>query len=132
VTAGGLIFFSTGSDRRFRAYDRETGREVWSVELPATSEGMPASYQVNGRQFIAVPVAAGTGQFAARFGGPGPAGRGARGAGPEAAAAPAPAGDPPAEQAAARQGGAGGAGGGRGRGGAPALPGQYMVFALPR
>jgi len=133
VTAGGLVFFSTGSDRHFRAYDRETGKEVWSFELPATSEGMPATYQISGRQYIAVPVAAGTGQFAARFGGPAPAGRGAAAQPP--AAAP---GDPPEQQAAARAGGAGaragGAGGGRGRGGrggAPALPGQYMVFALP-
>jgi quinoprotein glucose dehydrogenase len=144
VTAGGLVFFSTGSDRRFRAYDRETGKELWSRELPATSEGMPATYQVNGRQYIIVPVAAGTGQFAARFGGPPPAqGRGAaaapaqgRGAAdPAAAGAPpaAPAGDPPPEQAAARAGGAGGGGrGGGGRGGAPALPGQYVVFALPQ
>ena len=75
VTAGGLVFFATGSDRRFRAYDRDTGRELWSMELPAASEGMPATYAVNGRQFIAVPVAAGAGLFSARFG-PRPAGRG--------------------------------------------------------
>ena len=122
VTAGGLVFFSTGSDRRFRAYDRETGKEVWSTELPATSEGMPATYAINGRQYIAVPVAAGTGQFAARFGGPAPAGR--------AGGAPAP-GAPP-EQQAARAGGAGQGGGRGGRGGAPVLPAQYMVFALPQ
>jgi quinoprotein glucose dehydrogenase len=146
VTAGGLVFFATGSDRHFRAYDRDTGKEVWSRQLPATSEGMPATYEVNGRQYIVVPVAAGTGQFAARFGGPATgAGRGAPAAGaapqgragaPGAAQPPAaPAGDPPPEQAAARAGGAGeggGRGGGRGgRGGAPALPGQYVVFALP-
>jgi quinoprotein glucose dehydrogenase len=138
VTAGGLVFFATGSDRRFRAYDRETGKEVWSYELPATSEGMPATYEVNGRQFIVVPVAAGTGQFAARFGGAGAqAGGGARGAGgaaqgrgaaPGAGAPPAAPGDPPELQAAARAGGAGRGG----RGGAPQLPGQYMVFALPQ
>ena len=81
VTAGGLVFFSTGSDRRFRAYDRDTGREVWSMELPAASEGMPATYAINGRQFVVVPVAAGRGMFSARFGGPSPAGgRGAAGA----------------------------------------------------
>jgi len=74
VTAGGLVFFATGSDRRFRAYDRDSGREVWAMELSATSEGMPATYAINGRQFIVVPVAAGTGLFAARFGGPAPAG----------------------------------------------------------
>jgi glucose dehydrogenase len=71
VTAGGLIFFATGSDRRLRAYDRANGREVWSMELPAVSEGMPATYQISGRQFIVVPVAAGNGMFAARFGGAG-------------------------------------------------------------
>jgi quinoprotein glucose dehydrogenase len=74
VTAGGLVFFATGSDRRFRAYDRDSGHEMWSMELPATSEGMPATYAIKGRQFIVIPVAAGTGLFAARFGGPDPAG----------------------------------------------------------
>jgi quinoprotein glucose dehydrogenase len=144
VTSGGLVFFATGSDRRFRAYDRETGKEVWSRELPASSEGIPATYQVNGRQYIVVPVASGTGQFAARFGGPAPAAglgaaapaagvppAGARGGAPVPAAGAA-AGDPPPEQAAARAGGAGGGGRGGGRGGPPPLPGQYMVFALPR
>ena len=129
VTAGGLVFFATGADRRFRAYDRDNGKEVWSMELPAASEGMPATYEINGRQFIVVPVASGTGQFAARFGGPAPAapGRGAAaGAGAPPAAAP-QAGAPPE---AARQGG-GGRGGGRG--GAPVgPPGQYMALALKR
>jgi glucose dehydrogenase len=136
VTGGGLVFFSTGSDRRFRAYDRDNGKEVWSMELPAASEGMPATYEINGRQFIVLPVASGTGQFAARFGGPGPAaGRGADGAPPAAgqgrgaAAPPAAApGDPPEQQAAARQGG----GGRAGRGGAVGAPGQYMVLTLQR
>ena len=79
VTAGGLVFFATGSDRQLRAYDRDNGHEVWSMELSAASEGMPATYEIRGRQFIVVPAAAGTGMFAARFGGPGPAGRGAGG-----------------------------------------------------
>lgn len=79
VTAGGLVFFATGPDRRFRAYDRGSGREVWSMELPAASEGMPATYAISGRQFIVLPVA-GSGLFAASFGGPGPAdGRGGAG-----------------------------------------------------
>ena len=121
VTAGGLVFFATGADRRLRAYDRDNGKEVWSFELPVASEGMPATYEVNGRQFIVVPVASGTGQFAARFGGPAPS---ARGAGP-GAGAPA-AGAPPEAAAAGRQGG-----GGRG-GAAAGPPGQYMAFALKR
>ncbi len=80
VTAGGLVFFATGSDRRFRAYDRDNGREVWSMELSAASEGMPATYEMRGQQFIVVPVAAGAGLFAARFGGPRPAALGRGGA----------------------------------------------------
>ena len=76
VTAGGLVFFATGSDRRFRAYDRDNGRELWSMELAAASEGMPATYAIDGRQFIVVPVAAGSGLFSARFGGPAPSGGG--------------------------------------------------------
>src|SRR5262249_47890000 len=74
VTAGGLVFFSTGSDRRFRAYARDNGREIWSMELASTSEGMPATFEVDGRQFIVFPAAAGAGLFAARFGAAPPAG----------------------------------------------------------
>jgi quinoprotein glucose dehydrogenase len=81
VTAGGLVFFATGSDRRFRAYDRDNGHEVWSMELLVASEGMPATYEIRGRQFIVVPVAAGGGMFAARFGGEGSAGGGRGGVG---------------------------------------------------
>jgi quinoprotein glucose dehydrogenase len=135
VTAGGLVFLATGPERRVRAYDRDNGRELWVRDLPSGSEGMPASYEVNGRQYIVFPVATAGGSFAANFNqpprgaGPGPGGAGA----PAGGAAPAP-GAPP--EAAAAQGGAR-AGGGRGargggRGGAPAVPGQYMVFALPQ
>ena len=120
VTAGGLLFLSTGSDKKLRAYDRETGKEVWSRDLPATSEGMPATYEVSGRQYIVVPVAAGNGQFAARFGGPPPAPAPA-----PAAAAP----TAPEQQGAARQGGAAGGGRGGGRGGASAARPVHGVCA---
>jgi outer membrane protein assembly factor BamB len=106
VTAGGLVFFATGSDRRFRAYDRDSGRDVWSIELPAASEGMPATYAIKGRQFIVVPVAAGTGLFAARFGAPFDSPRGAVAQDTPGAAA--------------------------GRGGASGLAVQYIVLALKR
>lgn len=86
VTAGGLVFVATASDRTLRAYDRDTGAVIWSQELPSGSEGVPATYEVNGRQYLVFPVASGTGSFSARFGGaPQQAGRGGRGGG-----APAP------------------------------------------
>ena len=75
VTAGGLVFVATASDRTVRAYDRDNGKVVWKTDLPTGSEGVPASYEVNGRQFIVFPVAAGTGGFSIRLGGPRPGGR---------------------------------------------------------
>ena len=112
VTAGGLVFVATASDRTVRAYDRDSGKVVWSTSLPTGSEGVPATYEVNGRQFIAFPVAAGTGGFSIRFGGP-----------PQAA----PANASPEAQAAA------GAARGRGgrAGGPPPVQGAYIVYALP-
>jgi quinate dehydrogenase (quinone) len=56
VTGGGLVFVATGSDRKFRAYDRDNGKVVWTIDIPSSSDGVPASYEVNGRQFIVIPV----------------------------------------------------------------------------
>ena len=67
ATAGGLLFAASGSDKTLRAYDRQTGRVVWTHALPAASDGVPASYEIGGRQFIVVPAAAGHGWNPARF-----------------------------------------------------------------
>ena len=56
VTGGGLVFVATGSDRKFRAYDRDNGKVAWATDIPASSDGVPASYEANGRQFIVIPV----------------------------------------------------------------------------
>lgn len=63
VTAGGLIFVATAQDRMLRAYNTDTGEELWSYELPDGSEGIPASYEIDGRQYIAISAAAGNGLF---------------------------------------------------------------------
>jgi quinoprotein glucose dehydrogenase len=52
ATAGGLLFVGTSSDRMLRAYDRDTGKVLWSYELGAASEGVPAVYEVNGREYV--------------------------------------------------------------------------------
>lgn len=67
VTAGGLVFAATASDRRLRAYDRDTGEVLWSAEMPRGTEGIPATYQIGGRQYLAVPAAAGNGLFPPRL-----------------------------------------------------------------
>ncbi|HUF73398.1 MAG TPA: PQQ-binding-like beta-propeller repeat protein [Gammaproteobacteria bacterium] len=64
ATAGGLLFVATAQDRRLRAYDRESGAVLWEYELPRGSEGIPATYEVAGRQYLAVNVTTGNGLFA--------------------------------------------------------------------
>ncbi len=62
ATASGLIFVSTSSDRKFRARDARDGSVIWEHSLPAASEGVPAVFAADGRQFIAIAVG-GTGMF---------------------------------------------------------------------
>jgi quinoprotein glucose dehydrogenase len=59
VTATGLIFLAA-SDGKLRAYDEETGKVLWTVTLPAASEGIPAMYEVNGRQYLVVSASSNT------------------------------------------------------------------------
>jgi len=54
VTAGGLIFCAGTRDNKIRAYDKETGRELWARQLPWTGSAPPACYEINGRQFIVI------------------------------------------------------------------------------
>ena len=54
------VIFAGTRDRKIRAFDKDTGAELWSAELPWVGNAPPASYEVNGRQYIA--VAAGGGQ----------------------------------------------------------------------
>jgi quinoprotein glucose dehydrogenase len=60
VAAGGLIFAAT-NDKKFRAYDADTGKVIWETILPASAEGVPAVYEIGGREYIALCVAAGNG-----------------------------------------------------------------------
>jgi quinoprotein glucose dehydrogenase len=57
ITAGGLIFSSSNSDRRIHAWNKETGDLVWEGDLPAGGQGRPITYMIKGRQYLAVPAA---------------------------------------------------------------------------
>jgi quinoprotein glucose dehydrogenase len=57
VTAGGLIFAGT-RDRKVRAIDAQTGKVIWEATLDAALEGMPAVYEVNGREYVVFCAAA--------------------------------------------------------------------------
>jgi quinoprotein glucose dehydrogenase len=52
VTAGGLIFVGTWSDRTVRAYDKDNGKVLWERELESNPEGIPSVYEVGGRQYV--------------------------------------------------------------------------------
>jgi len=68
VTAGGLLFISaTTHDNKFRAFDKATGRLLWETTLPAAGNATPATYEVNGRQFVV--IAAGGGKWGNYSGG---------------------------------------------------------------
>ena len=68
VTAGGLLFIgATAPDRKFRAFDKLTGKLLWEAILPAGGNATPAVYEVGGRQFVA--IAAGGGKTGSPSGG---------------------------------------------------------------
>ena len=57
VTAGGLIFTGT-RDRKVRALDSATGKVLWEAEVAAGLEGMPAVYEIDGREYVVFCAAA--------------------------------------------------------------------------
>ena len=61
VTDGGLVFIAATSDRKFRAFDRDTGSELWVAQLPASGFATPATYlgKKSGRQFVVVAAGGG-------------------------------------------------------------------------
>jgi alcohol dehydrogenase (cytochrome c) len=54
TTAGGLVFSGGTFDRYFRAFDAATGRILWQHRTNSGITGVPTSFEVDGRQYIAV------------------------------------------------------------------------------
>ena len=55
LTAGGLLFIAaTNHDRKFHAYDKTTGKLLWETVLPAAGNATPATYEVDGRQYVVI------------------------------------------------------------------------------
>jgi len=60
VTAGGLVFVGAAMDHVLRAFDVETGRELWKGPLPGGARATPMTFQLaNGKQFVVVCVGGG-------------------------------------------------------------------------
>jgi quinoprotein glucose dehydrogenase len=60
VTAGGLLFIgATDFDRKFRAFDKTTGELLWETTLPFSGNATPATYEVDGRQYVVIAAGGG-------------------------------------------------------------------------
>jgi alcohol dehydrogenase (cytochrome c) len=54
ATAGGLVFAGGTNDRYFRAFDARSGKLLWQQRTNSGVVGMPSSYEIDGRQYVAV------------------------------------------------------------------------------
>lgn len=61
VTAGGLVFIGATDDSRFRAFDKDTGQEIWTFRLPGSAHATPMTYlgKRTKKQFLAIAAGAG-------------------------------------------------------------------------
>ncbi len=60
VTASGLLFIgATNFDKKFRAFDKLTGKLLWETVLPAAANATPSIYQFNGRQYVVIACGGG-------------------------------------------------------------------------
>jgi quinoprotein glucose dehydrogenase len=70
VTAGGLVFIAaTNFDRKFRAFDKRTGKLLWETTLPMSGNATPITYEVDGRQYVVIYATGGKGGRGAPSGG---------------------------------------------------------------
>ena len=60
VTAGGLLFIgATNFDKKFRAFDKATGKLLWESTLPFSGNASPITYSIMGRQYIVIAAGGG-------------------------------------------------------------------------
>jgi quinoprotein glucose dehydrogenase len=60
VTAGDVLFIgATVYDKKFRAFDSRTGELLWETTLPNAAIATPATYMVNGKQYVVVAAGGG-------------------------------------------------------------------------
>ena len=61
VTAGGVLFIGATNDGRFRAFDKDTGRELWLTRLPASAFATPMTYigPKSKKQFVVIAAGGG-------------------------------------------------------------------------
>jgi quinoprotein glucose dehydrogenase len=59
ATAGGLVFTGATADEKFRAIDSKSGATLWEYQLPAGGYATPCTYEVGGKQYVAIACGGG-------------------------------------------------------------------------
>lgn len=67
ITATGLVFVAATIDDDIRAFDLQTGKQLWQYKLPAGGQATPLTYEVNGRQYLVI-AAGGSGPLGTKRG----------------------------------------------------------------
>jgi len=69
TTASGLVFIGAAMDNYLRAFDVETGEELWKGRLPAGGQATPMTYRLreNGKQYVVI-AAGGNGRMGTKLG----------------------------------------------------------------
>jgi alcohol dehydrogenase (cytochrome c) len=63
LTTGGGLAIVGDWDRYLYVHDAASGKVLFQTRLPTSVQGFPISYAVNGRQYLAIPVGTGGGQW---------------------------------------------------------------------
>jgi quinoprotein glucose dehydrogenase len=67
VTAGGIVFTAAAMDGFLRAFDSESGKEIWKYQLPAGGQATPMTYSIGGKQYLVI-AAGGHGKMGTKQG----------------------------------------------------------------
>jgi quinoprotein glucose dehydrogenase len=67
VTAGGLVFIAATLDPYIRAFDIDSGKQLWEAELPAGGQATPMTYSVGSKQYLVI-AAGGHGKLGTKLG----------------------------------------------------------------
>lgn len=59
VTKGGLVFVAATKDEKIHAFDKKTGKMVWEAQLPAAGYATPATYAIDGKQYVVIACGGG-------------------------------------------------------------------------
>jgi quinoprotein glucose dehydrogenase len=59
VTAGGLLIIAATPDQMLRIFDKTSGKLLWQYKLPAAGYATPATYEIDGRQYIVITCSGG-------------------------------------------------------------------------